>query len=125
MGGHFKIDTRATPYTLVWFSKPVTRLVPITRDFVGQDELTVSAWHTPGKELKFETNLPEFRTMKIISAGPTKEGLPGCCWQQPMDGRLQALQAGRVRGGLWIPVQDQVDRPWRDHQGIPSQGVPS
>jgi len=70
--GHFKIDTRATPYTLVWYSKPVSRLVPITRDFVGQDELTVSAWHTPGKELKFETNLPEFRTMKITSAGPTK-----------------------------------------------------
>merc|ERR1712002_475877 len=70
--GHFKLDTRATPYTMVWFSKPVARLVPITRDFVGQDELTVSAWHTPGKELKFETNLPEFRTMKITSAGPTK-----------------------------------------------------
>merc|ERR1712203_842322 len=34
--------------------------------------ITVSAWHTPGKELKFETNLPEFRTMKITSAGPTK-----------------------------------------------------
>merc|ERR1712158_31795 len=70
--GHFKLDTRATPYTMVWFSKPVRRLVPITRDFVGQDELTVSAWHTPGKELKFETNLPEFRTMKVTSAGPTK-----------------------------------------------------
>merc|ERR1711902_59650 len=70
--GHFKIDTRATPYTMVWFSKPVRRAVPIARDFVGQDELTVSAWHTPGKELKFETNLPEFRTMKITSAGSTK-----------------------------------------------------
>merc|ERR1712210_233264 len=70
--GHFKLDTRATPYTMVWFSKPVRRLVPVTRDFVGQDELTVSAWHTPGKELKFETNLPEFRTMKITSAGPMK-----------------------------------------------------
>merc|ERR1712228_300026 len=63
--GHFKLDTRATPYTMVWFSKPVARLVPITRDFVGQDELTVSAWHTPGKELKFETNLPEFRTIDL------------------------------------------------------------
>merc|ERR1739846_66650 len=70
--GHFKLDTRATPYTMVWFSKPVRRLVPITRDFFGQDELTVSAWHTPGKELKFETNHPEFRTMKITSAGPMK-----------------------------------------------------
>merc|ERR1712184_186253 len=70
--GHFTLDTRATPYTLVWFSKPVRRLVPITRDFFGQDELTVSAWHTPGKELKFETNHPEFRTMKITSAGPMK-----------------------------------------------------
>merc|ERR1711992_485886 len=70
--GHFKLDTRVTPYTMVWFSKPVARLVPITRDFVGQDELTVSAWHTPGKELKFETNHPELQTMKITSAGPTK-----------------------------------------------------
>merc|ERR1711982_230527 len=70
--GHFKVDTRATPYTMVWFSKPVRRAVPIARDFVGQDELTVSAWHTPGKELKFETNHPEFRTMKITSAGPSK-----------------------------------------------------
>merc|ERR1711881_588895 len=42
------------------------------RVFVGQDDLLVKAWHTPGKELKFETNLPEFRTMKITSAGPTK-----------------------------------------------------
>merc|ERR1712037_929973 len=70
--GHFKLDTRATPYTMVWFSKPVRRLVPVTRDFVGQDELTVSAWHTPGKELKFETNLPEFQTLKVTSAGPMK-----------------------------------------------------
>merc|ERR1711971_1163980 len=57
--GHFKLDTRATPYTMTWFSMPVRRLVPVVRDFTGQDELTVSAWHTPGKELKFETNLPE------------------------------------------------------------------
>merc|ERR550519_621420 len=42
------------------------------RNFFGQDELTVSAWHPPGKELKVETNLPEYRTMKITSAGPTK-----------------------------------------------------
>merc|ERR1712184_208895 len=58
--------------TMVWFSKPVSRLVPVTRDFFGQDELTVSAGHPPGKELKVETNLPEYRTMKITSAGPTK-----------------------------------------------------
>jgi len=70
--GHFKLDTRATPYTMVWFSQPVRRWFPIPRDFVGQDEMTVSAWHTPGKELKFETNIPEFRTMKITSAGSTK-----------------------------------------------------
>merc|ERR1712242_169242 len=57
---------------MTWFSKPVRRLVPVVRDFTGQDELTVSAWHTPGKELKFETNLPEFQTLKVTSAGPTK-----------------------------------------------------
>merc|ERR1712013_551577 len=26
----------------------------------------------------------------------SEEGLPGCCRQQPLDGRLQAFQAGRV-----------------------------
>merc|ERR1719361_1395323 len=69
---HIKLDTRATPYTLVWFHQPVRSLFPTTRDVTGQDEMTVSAWHTPGKELKFETNLPEFRTMKVTSAGPAK-----------------------------------------------------
>merc|ERR1711971_291583 len=64
-----KLDTRATPYTMVWFHKPVRAFYPTPRDVVGQDEMTVSAWHTPGKELKFETNLPEFRTMKVTSAG--------------------------------------------------------
>merc|ERR1712037_541302 len=54
-----------------------------------------------------------------------QEGLPGCCRQQPMDRRLQALQEGRVRDGVWIPLQDQVDRPWRDHQGLPAQGLSS
>merc|ERR1712172_354000 len=53
--GHFKLDTRATPYTMTWFSMPVRRLVPVVRDFTGQDELPASAGHTPGKELKFET----------------------------------------------------------------------
>merc|ERR1712037_234517 len=69
--GDYHFINNANKFEL-WFSKPLRRLVPVTRDFVGQDELTVSAWHTPGKELKFETNLPEFRTMKITSAGPTK-----------------------------------------------------
>merc|ERR1712088_79268 len=69
---HIKLDTRATPYTLVWFHQPVRSLFPTTRDVTGQDELTVSAWHTPGKELKIETNLPELKTMKVTSAGPAK-----------------------------------------------------
>merc|ERR1711962_754772 len=59
-----KLDTRSTPYTMVWFSQPVRGLFPITRDITGQDEMIVSAWHTPGKELKIETNLPEFQSMK-------------------------------------------------------------
>merc|ERR1712110_443250 len=67
-----KLDTRAAPYTMVWFHKPVRAFYPTPRDVTGQDEMTVSAWHTPGKELKFETNLPEFRTMKVTSAGPAK-----------------------------------------------------
>merc|ERR1712042_294746 len=168
MGYEAKLDTRATPYTMVWFHKPVRAFYPTPRDVVGQDELTVSAWHTPGKELKFETNLPEFQTLKVTSAGPTKkfefngkevatvdfdssskkathtmhlpsgkdltidlgvgwseQGLPGCCRQQPLDRRLQALQAGRVRASLRICLQDQVDRPWRDHQWFPEKDLSS
>jgi len=68
-----KLDTRATPYTMVWFHKPVRALYPTPRDLTGQDEMTVTAWHTPGKELKIESNLPEFQSMKITSAGPTKK----------------------------------------------------
>merc|ERR1711962_776255 len=68
-----KLDTRSTPYTMAWFSQPVRGLFPITRDITGQDEMIVSAWHTPGKELKIETNLPEVQSMKVTSAGPTKK----------------------------------------------------
>merc|ERR1711978_738384 len=68
-----KLDTRSTPYTMVWFSQPVRGLFPITRDITGQDEMIVTAWHTPGKELKIETNLPEVQSMKVTSAGPTKK----------------------------------------------------
>merc|ERR1711978_329198 len=68
-----KLDTRSTPYTMVWFSQPVRGLFPIARDITGQDEMIVSAWHTPGKELKIETNLPEVQSMKVTSAGPTKK----------------------------------------------------
>merc|ERR1712203_398608 len=59
--------------TLVLFDQPVKGLFPTNRELTGQDEITVSAWHTPGKELKIETNLPEFQTMKVTSAGPTKK----------------------------------------------------
>merc|ERR1719264_1468139 len=47
-----------------------------------------------------------------LAVGRSEEGLPGCCRKQPMDRRLQALQEGRVRDGVWIPLQDQVDRSW-------------
>merc|ERR1712083_1249805 len=63
---HIKLDTRSTPYTLVLFDQPVKGLFPTNRELTGQDEITVSAWHTPGKELKFQT-------MKVTSAGPTKK----------------------------------------------------
>merc|ERR1711962_1675566 len=55
-----KLDTRSTPYTMVWVSQPVRGLFPVTRDI-------------PGKELKIETNLPEVQSMKVTSAGPTKK----------------------------------------------------
>merc|ERR1711962_855083 len=68
-----KLDTRATPYPMVWFHKPVRALYPTPRDLTGQDGMTVTAWHTPGKELKIETNLPEVQSMKVTSAGATKK----------------------------------------------------
>merc|ERR1712226_1386313 len=58
---------------MVWFHKPVRAFYPTPRDVTGQDEMIVSAWHNPGKELKIETNLPEFKTMKVTSTGPTKK----------------------------------------------------
>merc|ERR1719410_1994681 len=58
---------------MVWFNQPVRGLFPITRDITGQDEMIVSAWHTPGKELKIESNLAEIQSMKVTSAGPTKK----------------------------------------------------
>merc|ERR1712203_266637 len=40
-----------------------------------------------------------------LGVGWSEEGLPGCRRQQPLDRRLQAVQEGRVRGGLWLPLQ--------------------
>merc|ERR1712244_95588 len=66
------MNTKPTNYKMDWFSQTVSGLFPITRDITGQDEMIVSAWHTPGKEPKIETNLPEVQSMKVSSAGPTK-----------------------------------------------------
>merc|ERR1712029_899438 len=54
-----KLDTRATPYTMVWFHKPVRALYPTPRDLTGQDEMTVTAWHTPGKDLTIDLAWPK------------------------------------------------------------------
>merc|ERR1712203_1017364 len=126
-------------------------------------------------ELKIETNLPEFRTMKVTSAGPAKTfwfngeekatvnfdtssktashtmHLPSgkdltidLAWPK-MTADASDLEFGVTItpdrkvvtkfGWEWAgvnkvyldvvgsnPLQDQVDRPWRDHQGFPSQG---
>merc|ERR1712107_695353 len=43
--------------------------------------------------------------------GWSEEGLPGCCRQQPLDGRLQAFQAGRFE-----PVSPSVYKiKWTGH----------
>merc|ERR1711928_33180 len=54
-----KLDTRSPPYAMVWFSQPVRGLFPITRDITGQDEMIVSAWHTPGKDLTIDLAWPK------------------------------------------------------------------
>merc|ERR1712107_575381 len=61
-----KLDTRSTPYTMVWFSQPVRGLFPITRDITGQDEMIVSAWHTPAaSDLEFGVTITPDR--KVVT----------------------------------------------------------
>merc|ERR1711981_698186 len=58
-----KLDTRVTPYTMVWFHKPVRAFYPTPRDVTGQDEMTVSASHTmhlpSGKDLTIDLAWPK------------------------------------------------------------------
>merc|ERR1712088_661205 len=73
---HIKFDTTATPYTLVWYSQPIRSLegwMPCVRDVIGQDELSVTAKHTPGAELMIETNLSEMQSVKVTTVGATRK----------------------------------------------------
>merc|ERR1712008_549112 len=73
---HIKFDTTATPYTLVWYSQPIRSLegwFPCVRDVIGQDELSVTAKHTPGAELMIETNLSEVQSVKVTTVGVTRK----------------------------------------------------
>merc|ERR1712116_105287 len=110
-----KLDTRSTPYTMVWFSQPVRGLFPITRDITGQDEMIVSAWHTPGKELKIETNLPEVQSMKVTSAGPTKKF--------EFNGKEVATVFGWEMAGVKKVYLDVVgNNPWMGDYKLSRQG---
>jgi hypothetical protein len=68
-----KVNTMATPYTFLWFHPATNAIVPSTQSIFGQEEITMNAWHTAGKELKVETNLPALKAMKITNTGITKK----------------------------------------------------
>merc|ERR1711956_171947 len=42
-------------------------------DVIGQDELSVTAKHTPGAELMIETNLSEVQSVKVTTVGVTRK----------------------------------------------------
>jgi hypothetical protein len=47
--------------------------VPSTQSLFAQEEVTMHVWHTAGKELKVQTNLPALKEMKITNTGITKK----------------------------------------------------
>jgi len=70
---HFKIDTRETPGTIIWYHKPVEGLAPTPRDLLGQDKLLVKVgqFHKLS-DLKFETNLPQLQIFNSTSDENTR-----------------------------------------------------
>ena len=73
MFSSLKVDTTSTPYTVVWHQPTAGFLFPCTKHLVGQDEVSMSVWHTPGTELKVHTNLPHIESFKITTAGTTRK----------------------------------------------------
>merc|ERR1712158_357982 len=66
---HIKLDTRATPYTLVWFHQPVRSLFPTTRDVNGEEKATVN-FDTSSKTASHPMHLPSGKDLTIDLAWP-------------------------------------------------------
>merc|ERR1712114_102284 len=66
MFSNMKVDTRSTPYTMVWYQ-------PCVKYLLGEDEVSMNVWHTPGTELKITTNLPHIQSFSVTSTDTTRK----------------------------------------------------
>jgi len=73
MYSNMKVDTTSSPYTMVWYQPTSGHLLPSVKQLLGQDEVTMNVWHTPGTELKIHTNLPHIESLKITTTDTTRK----------------------------------------------------
>merc|ERR1712080_503028 len=78
MFSNMKVDTRTSPYTMVWYQPSSGHLFPCVKHLLGQYEVSMNAWHTPGTELKITTNLPHIQSFSVTTTDtPRKMELNG------------------------------------------------
>jgi len=70
---NMKVDTTSSPYTIVWYQPISGHLFPCVKHLVGQDEVTMNVWHTPGTEFKIHTNLPHIESFKVTTTDTTRK----------------------------------------------------
>merc|ERR1712080_350094 len=73
MFSNMKVDTRTSPYTMVWYQPSSGHLFPCVKHLLGQDEVSVNVWHTPGTELKITTNLPHIQSFSVTTSDTTRK----------------------------------------------------
>ena len=73
MYSNMKVDTTSSPYTMVWYQPTSGHLLPSVKQLLGQDEVTMNVWHTPGTELKIHTNLPHIESFKATTTDTTRK----------------------------------------------------
>jgi len=66
MFSNMEVDTRSSPYTMVWYQ-------PCVKYLLGEDEVSMNVWHTPGTELKITTNLPHIQSFSVTSTDTTRK----------------------------------------------------
>merc|ERR1712080_571881 len=68
-----KVDPRTSPYTMVWYQPSSGHLFPCVKHLLGQDEVSMNVWHTPGTELKITTNLPHIQSFSVTTTDTTRK----------------------------------------------------